>query len=101
MIVAIEPWHGNQVVAYFESHHKWVRNVIDEGLTDGHTILVTNGLVIAGFRGNGGGVRAYQQAKDGKWRKTVVEDGAPAASCAAGKGEIFCIGGTKITAYKK
>jgi hypothetical protein len=99
MIVAIEPWHGNQVVAYFESHHKWVRNIIDEGLTDGHTILVANGMVIAGFRGHGGGVRAYQQAKDGKWRKSVVEDGTPAASCAAGKAEIFCIGGTKITAY--
>ena len=100
MIVGIEPWHGNQVVAYFESHHQWVRNVIDDGLTDGHTILVAGGTVVVGFRGNGGGVRAYTQAKDGKWRKSVVEDGTPAASCAADNGELFCIGGTKITSYR-
>jgi hypothetical protein len=110
MIVAIEPWHGNQVTVYFESHHQWVRNVIDSGLTDGHTILVVNGLggvpqsVVAGFRGNGGGVRLYTQGKNGVWKKTIVEDGTPAASCAAGKltagpVELVCIGGSKITSY--
>jgi len=110
MIVAIEGWHGNHVTVYFESHHKWVRNVIDDGLTDGHTILVANALggvpqsVVAGFRGNGGGVRFYAQAKNGTWHKSVVEDGAPAASCAAGKltgsqMELVCIGSTRITTY--
>jgi hypothetical protein len=109
-IASIEPWHGNQVVFYTERNHKWVRSVIDEGLNDGHTILaadfdkVGHDSIVAGFRGNGGGVRLYTWS--GKsWHKSAIEDGVPAASCAAadlsGSGhlELVCIGGSQLIRY--
>lgn len=113
-IAAIEPWHGNEVAVYFENKDKWVRSVIDEGLKDGHTILTADldgdgrDAIIAGFRGNGGGVFAYR-AEDSlgtKWRKSVIETGAPAASCAMAKlrdtggDDLVCIGGADLTLYR-
>ena len=57
-LAAIEPWHGNQVSVYSRTAGaQWERQVIDDALVDGHTILTAdlNGdgtdEIIAGFRG--------------------------------------------------
>jgi hypothetical protein len=97
---AIEPWHGNQVVVYSGTK----RTVIDDTLTDGHTILIADfdkdgrGEIVAGFRGGKRGVYLYREQK-GSWTRQIVEEGGiAAAACAAadldGDGwvDLACIG---------
>ena len=38
-LASIEPWHGHEVVVYNKTDTTWQRQVIDESLTDGHTIV--------------------------------------------------------------
>jgi hypothetical protein len=106
-LASIEPWHGNQVAIYTESRGRWVREVIDTTLVDGHTILTVDldgdgrDEVVAGYRGQGRSVLIYA-ALDGtgrKWKRTVLDDGGiAAAACAAldfnadGKPDLACIG---------
>jgi hypothetical protein len=100
-LTSIEPWHGNQVVVY-ENGGK--RQVIDDSLVDGHTILTADfdrdgsDEIVAGFRGKGRSVFVYRYSKTG-WSKTVLDDGGiAAASCAAadlngdGGADVACIG---------
>ena len=89
-LCSIEPWHGNQVAVYTEGKSGWQREVIDDTLNDGHTILTAdldrNGhdVIIAGYRGAGQSVNLYRQ-QGGKWVKSVLDNGdMAAASCAAG-----------------
>jgi hypothetical protein len=84
-ICAVEPWHGNEVAVYFEEKKNWKREVIDDTLVDGHTILAAdlNGdgddEIIAGYRGQGRSVHIYYRA--GKaWRKTILDNGGIAAA---------------------
>jgi len=103
-LAAIEPWHGNQVAVYRQSAGAWRRQVIDDSLLDGHTILAVdldgdgNDEIVAGFRGKP--QRVYIYAFDGKnWNRQTLEDGGvSAAACAAadlngdGRPDIACIG---------
>jgi hypothetical protein len=106
-LAAIEPWHGNRVVVYRKQGENWNRTVIDESLTDGHTILTLGGTIVAGFRGGAKSVYLYAAAPDGTWRKQILDKGGmPAASCAAvdlngdGSPDIACIGATVLKWYE-
>jgi hypothetical protein len=103
-LAAIEPWHGNQVAVYQKKSSTWQREVIDDSLLDGHTIVTAdlsgdgNDQVIAGMRGKP--QRVYIYGVDGKhWNRTTLDDGdISAAACAVadlngdGKPDIACIG---------
>jgi hypothetical protein len=106
-LAAIEPWHGNQVAIYRPNQGAWQRQVIDDSLVDGHTIVTAdlNGdgsdQVIAGYRGKGQSVYLYyaQDADGEQWsRQTLDEGGMSAATCAVadlngdGRPDIACIG---------
>jgi len=103
-LAAIEPWHGNQVAVYRKQGPAWQREVIDDSLLDGHTIVTAdlsgdgNDQVIAGMRGKP--QRVYIYAFDGKrWNRQILDDGdISAAACAVadlngdGRTDIACIG---------
>jgi FG-GAP-like repeat/FG-GAP repeat len=84
-LAAIEPWHGNQVAIYRERNQAWERNVIDDSLVDGHTIVTAdlNGdgsdEVIAGFRGQGRSVFTYYSS-EGRWSRVPLDSGGMAAA---------------------
>jgi len=103
-IAAIEPWHGNQVAVYRQKGPMWDRQVIDDSLTDGHTIWTAdlNGdgsdEIVAGFRGGKRSVFVYS-FNGAAWSRQVLDDGGmAAASCAAadlngdGRIDLTCIG---------
>lgn len=103
-VCSIEPWHGNIVAVYTEKGSTWQREVLDSSLVDGHTIQTAdidgNGrdVIVAGYRGGNHSVNLYRW-DDGKWVKSVLDNGGmAAASCAVGSlhgGElpdIACIG---------
>jgi hypothetical protein len=105
-IAAIEPWHGNEVAVYTQQAKAqgWSRNVIDDKLVNGHTILTAdfdhdgNDEIIAGFRGKGQSVFLYRFEK-GEWTKTPLDEGGIAAAACAiadlnedGKPDVACIG---------
>ena len=101
---AIEPWHGNQVAVYRLRGPAWRREVIDDSLADGHTIVTAalsgggRDAIIAGFRGKPQRVQVY--SFDGKsWQRQILDDGdMAAAACATadlngdGRPDIACIG---------
>lgn len=104
-LAAIEPWHGNQTVIYRRKTGAWVRQVIDDTLVEGHTILVAdlNGdgrdEVVAGYRGKGRSVYIYYADGNNWYRKVLDNGGIAANACAAadlngdGRPDIACIGG--------
>ena len=105
LMAAIEPWHGNRVAVYEKNGHEWRRTVIDESLTDGHTIVAADfdrdGVdeIVAGYRGGTRGVLLYQRTKDNTWQRTVLDSGEiAAAACvpvdldADKRMDIVCIG---------
>lgn len=94
-IATIEPWHGNQVVAYTrpdKPDELWNRHVLDENLKWGHAVWCVNldddadEELVIGVRdnqeGGGGasGVRIYdpQDAAAGKWSRQLVDAGGVA-----------------------
>jgi hypothetical protein len=108
-LAAIEPWHGNQVVIYRGRGETWnTRTVIDDTLSDGHTMVSADldgdGVdeVIAGYRGGGGGVNIYRLGANDQWARFVVaaptEKSMAAAGCVAAhlnddkRIDIACIG---------
>ena len=84
-LAAIEPWHGNQVVVYRDHHGKWVREVADTSLADGHTIATAdfdrNGsdAILAGARAGDHSLHLYTW-KDDKWSGSLVDKGQMAAA---------------------
>ena len=111
-LAAIEPWHGNQVAIYRERDGLWERQVIDDSLADGHTILAAdlNGdgddEVIAGYRGKGVNIYTAQDAAGSQWSRQVLDATMPAAACAVadlngdGRPDIACIGSTTLKWYE-
>jgi len=109
LIVAIEPWHGSQVVVY-DSNGKQ-QQIIDSSLTDGHTIQVADlnanhhTQIIAGYRGAGGGLNLYDRVK-GEWQRTVLDPKMPTAACVVadlnkdGRVDLACIGATSFKWYE-
>jgi FG-GAP-like repeat len=108
-LAAIEPWHGNQVAVYTEDKKQpiWQRQVIDDALDQGHTILTAdlNGdgtdEIIAGYRGKGRSVNIYyaNNPKGERWINHPLDNGGMAASSCAiadlnadGRPDIVCIG---------
>ncbi len=113
-LASIEPWHGSEVAIYRHAG-AWIRQVIDDSLVSGHTILTAdlNGdardEVIAGFRGKGQSVYMYSAAdRAGKrWTRQVLDQGGMAASACAvadlngdGWPDIACIGGANLKWYE-
>ena len=101
-VAAVEPWHGNQVVVYRKAGAVWKREVIDDQLVDGHTIVTAdldgdgNDEIIAGFRGMPR--RLYIYRFDGKkWQRQTLDDAMGASACVAadlngdGKPDLACI----------
>jgi FG-GAP-like repeat len=105
-IGAIEPWHGNAVVVYAETGGGWSRNVIDEGIVDGHTIVAADidndgrDALVVGQRGGSRSLMLYEPPKgSGAWSKRSIDEGGMAgAGCAAAdlnadrRVDIVCIG---------
>ena len=92
VVATIEPWHGNQVVAYTKGEGRgWDRQVIDEQLKWGHAVALADldGIpgdeLVIGVRDNLDathrcGVRVYK-APDGKgaaWARQLVDAGGVA-----------------------
>ncbi len=79
-IAAIEPWHGNQVVLYAQHGKNWARSVLDDSLSEGHTILSVDfnrsgqAAIVAGFRGAAGrGVFLYEPATPARPQKNAPD----------------------------
>jgi hypothetical protein len=107
ILVAIEPWHGNEVTVYLPAQGGWKRVVIEDKMENGHALAVgdLNGdgrdEIVSGFRGKGCQLSIYQatDASGEHWQRTVLDDGGIAgADCAIedfdgdGKPDIACIG---------
>jgi hypothetical protein len=106
---AIEPWHGNQVVVYHLQKGAWQRQVLDDTLSDGHTLLTADlnqdgrDEIVAGYRGQGRRVYIYsaEDAKGIRWSRQILDNGGiAAAGCAIAdlngdrKPDVTCIGST-------
>jgi hypothetical protein len=106
-IAAIEPWHGNKVVVYRQRKGSWERHVIDETLTDAHTIVAGDfegagqDDIIVGERQGHRSAYLYHLAnlKEDTWAKRLLDDGDMAgAGCAVadmdadGRPDVVCIG---------
>jgi hypothetical protein len=89
-LATIEPWHGEQVVVYFEGKRGelWSRHVIDSSFRDGHALACAdldgdgNDEIVAGFRGPGTSLYAYYStdSSGAKWERQTL-DTEMAASC--------------------
>lgn len=106
-LATIEPWHGNTVAIYRPDGAAWTRMVIDEEVTDGHTLLTADldgdntDEVIVGERGGKRSVYIYRAAlpRGDTWTREVLDDGGMAgAGCASAdldgdrRPDIVCIG---------
>lgn len=106
IIASLEPWHGNQVVVYRRDRDAWVRQVLDDTLTDAHALATGDfegtgrTAIVAGERQGRRSVYVYwPPATLGEpWQKHVLDDTLNASACsvadinADGRVDIICIG---------
>jgi hypothetical protein len=87
-IAAIEPWHGNQIVAYTESGAKWIRHVLEGALINGHALAVGDrdgdgrDEIVAGFRGKGLPLYVFrsEDTRGERWTRHTLDSGGMAAA---------------------
>ena len=88
-LAAVEPWHGSEIVMYSDRGGKWERNVIFNGLTEGHEVAVADlnadgrDDIVAGDRsGKSPAVHVMYAPADanGEWQHQVLDQGAMSAS---------------------
>ncbi len=104
---AIEPWHGNEVVLYRQDGSSWVRQLLDDQITDGHALAMADfagdgrSAIVAGERGGKRSVYVYwPPAKLGEpWTKEVLDGAMNASSCVTAdlngdkRPDVACIAG--------
>jgi hypothetical protein len=103
----IEPWHGNQAVAYRRRDGVWKRHVVDGSITDGHTMSVGDfdgdgqDEIVVGEREGKRSVYLYRltSVREDRWARQVLDDGGMAAAgCAVAdlngdkRPDVVCIG---------
>lgn len=123
-LATVEPWHGNKIVIYKEPTKAldaaqgtlskpeaipdklWQREVIEENLSQAHALGWADfdgdgsDELAVGWRGKPYGVAWYKRQPDGKWSKTMVDDGMAAEDLTVGdlngdgKPEIIAVGRT-------
>ncbi|MFN8813664.1 MAG: FG-GAP repeat domain-containing protein [Acidobacteriota bacterium] len=104
---AIEPWHGNEFVIYTQQGKSWKREVLEAGLSEGHTVLAADldgdgaEEIVYGSR-KGQVTLRYARYDRGRreWKTTTILDGPIAtSSCVSadfnqdGRKDLACIGG--------
>ncbi len=109
-IVAIEPWHGNEVAVYSRSSEEgsWSRKVIDASLDEGHALVAADfdgdgaDEIVAGWRGAGGGLVLYDPAEGGaRFERRMIASDLPVEGLAAadlngdGRVDLVAIAGRK------
>ena len=87
-LATIEPWHGEQVVVYFEGKpgELWSRHGIDGSFRDGHALAVADldgdgdDEIAAGYRGQGTSLHVYTADSTGtKWARQTLDTNMAAA----------------------
>jgi hypothetical protein len=91
-LAAIEPWHGNQVVAYFPPKDApkdalWTRRVLTSSFDEGHGLAIADldgdgrDEIIAGCRGKGRSLMLFVPNAAGDGFQPVELDNTVAADC--------------------
>ncbi|MBM3737435.1 MAG: VCBS repeat-containing protein [Acidobacteria bacterium] len=107
-LATVEPWHGNKIVVYEEPvedhtpqagtqvvrkavpNQQWKRNVIESNLQQAHALGWADfdgdgsDELAVGWRNKPFGVAVYKRMPDGKWDKTMVDDGMATEDLAVG-----------------
>jgi hypothetical protein len=106
-LATIEPWHGNTVVVYRQDNGTWKRHVIDDAITDGHTIVTGDfdgdgqDELVVGERQGKRSAYLYRltNAKEEAWSRQPLDDGGMAAAgCTVAdlnadkRPDVVCIG---------
>jgi hypothetical protein len=106
-LATIEPWHGNTIAVYRQRNGGWNRRVVDQTITDGHTMVAGDfdgddrDEFVVGERQGRRSVYLYRltDAKEDTWSKQPLDDGdMSAAGCAVadldgdGRQDVVCIG---------
>lgn len=106
IIASLEPWHGNQVVAYRREGTGWIRQVLDETLTDAHALATGDfdgsgrSAIVAGERQGQRSVYVYwpPSTLGEPWNRQVLDSTLNASACsvvdlnADGRMDVTCIG---------
>ncbi len=105
-LATIEPWHGNPIAIYTQAAGAWQRQMIDDTITDGQTIVAIDAdndgrdEVSVGQRGWERNLIMYTASANGTaWTRRVLDQGGMAgAGCAVAdlnadkRVDIVCIG---------
>ncbi len=89
-VATIEPWHGNEVVAYTPGATEgapWSRRVIDDQLRDGHALKCAdfdgdgNDEIVAGYRGADHNLYLYRyDGENHRWNRTTLDESGMGAA---------------------